>query len=94
MIALKYVPSKLQLADFFTKAQTREQHQLNMLKLNALDPPFHLEFEGRVLNSISMIGLERYGTPWPWVPTDQGLSCPRQVGLTCQKTSRPISSLI
>jgi hypothetical protein len=33
------VPSELQLADFFTKAQTREQHRLHLLKLNALDPP-------------------------------------------------------
>ena len=38
-IALRYVPSKLQLADFFTKAQTREQQRLHMLKLNASDPP-------------------------------------------------------
>jgi hypothetical protein len=38
-IALQYVPSELQVADFFTKAQTREQHQLHMLKLNASDPP-------------------------------------------------------
>jgi hypothetical protein len=35
----QYVPSELQLADFFTKAQTREQHRLHLLKLNALDPP-------------------------------------------------------
>ena len=38
-IALQYVPSELQLADFFTKAQTREQHWLHLLKLNASDPP-------------------------------------------------------
>jgi hypothetical protein len=38
-IALQYVPSELQVADFFTKAQTREQHRLHMLKLNASDPP-------------------------------------------------------
>jgi hypothetical protein len=37
-IALQYVPSELQLADFFTKAQTREQ-RLHLLKLNASDPP-------------------------------------------------------
>jgi len=29
----------LQLADFFTKAQTRELHRLHLLKLNASDPP-------------------------------------------------------
>ena len=38
-IALQYVPSELQLADFFTKAQTREQHRLHLIKLNASDPP-------------------------------------------------------
>jgi hypothetical protein len=38
-IALQYVPSELQVADFFTKAQTREQHRLHLLKLNASDPP-------------------------------------------------------
>ena len=38
-IALQYVPSELQLAYFFTKAQTREQHRLHLLKLNASDPP-------------------------------------------------------
>ena len=39
-IDLQYVPSELQLADFFTKAQTREQHRLHLLKLNASNPPF------------------------------------------------------
>jgi hypothetical protein len=38
-IALQYVPSELQLADFFTKAQTREQHRLHLLKLNVSAPP-------------------------------------------------------
>ena len=38
-IALRYVPSELQLADFFTKAQTREQHRLHLIKLNASGPP-------------------------------------------------------
>jgi hypothetical protein len=38
-IALQYVPSKLQLIDFFTKAQTREQHWLHLLKLSVSDPP-------------------------------------------------------
>jgi len=28
-ISLQYVPSELQLADFFTKAQTQEQHRLH-----------------------------------------------------------------
>jgi len=38
-IDLQYVPSELQLADFFTKAQTRAQHQFHLIKLNASDPP-------------------------------------------------------
>lgn len=38
-IALHYVPSELQVADFFTKAQTREHHRLHLLKLNVVDPP-------------------------------------------------------
>jgi len=33
-IDLQYVPSELQLADFFTKAQIQEHHQLHLLKLN------------------------------------------------------------
>jgi hypothetical protein len=37
-IALQHVPSEMQVADFFTKAQTREQHRLNLFKLNASDP--------------------------------------------------------
>jgi hypothetical protein len=39
-IDLQYVPSELQLADFFTKAQTRAQHQFHLIKLNASNPPF------------------------------------------------------
>ena len=38
-IHLEYVPSELQLADFFTKAQTKEHHKLHVLKLNVSDPP-------------------------------------------------------
>jgi hypothetical protein len=38
-IDLKYVPSESQLADFFTKAQTRAQHQFHLFKLLS-DPPF------------------------------------------------------
>jgi hypothetical protein len=38
-ISLQYVPSELQLVDFFTKAQTREQHRLHLIKLNASNPP-------------------------------------------------------
>jgi hypothetical protein len=33
-VDLQYTPSELQLADFFTKAQTRDQHQLHVFKLN------------------------------------------------------------
>jgi hypothetical protein len=37
-IDLQYVPSEAQLVDFFTKAQTRAQHQFHLIKLNASDP--------------------------------------------------------
>ena len=47
-IALQYVPSELQLTDFFTKAQTREQHRLHLLKLNASDLPLSLSLKGGV----------------------------------------------
>jgi hypothetical protein len=39
MIALHYVPSELQLANFFTKAQTRAQHNFFLSKLSVVDPP-------------------------------------------------------
>jgi hypothetical protein len=39
VIALQYVPSELQLADFFTKAQTRAYHSFFLSKLNIVDPP-------------------------------------------------------
>ena len=39
IIVLQYVPSELQLADFFTKAQTRSQHWFFLSKLSALHPP-------------------------------------------------------
>uniref|UniRef100_A0ACD5TL51 Uncharacterized protein n=1 Tax=Avena sativa TaxID=4498 RepID=A0ACD5TL51_AVESA len=39
VIALQYVPSDLQLTDFFTKAQTRVQHHFLLSKLNVVDPP-------------------------------------------------------
>ena len=39
VIALQYVPSELQLADFFTKAQTRAQHGFHLSKLCVVDPP-------------------------------------------------------
>ena len=38
-IKLQYVPSELQVADFFTKAQTRDQHRVLTLKLSVSDPP-------------------------------------------------------
>jgi hypothetical protein len=37
-IDLQYVPSELQVADFFTKAQTKAQHHFHSSKLNASDP--------------------------------------------------------
>ena len=39
VVALQYVPSELQLADFFTKAQTRAQHRFHLSKLSVVDPP-------------------------------------------------------
>ncbi|WVZ97949.1 hypothetical protein U9M48_043445 [Paspalum notatum var. saurae] len=39
VVTLRYVPSELQLADFLTKAQTRDQHQFYLSKLSVFDPP-------------------------------------------------------
>jgi hypothetical protein len=39
VVALQYVPSELQLADFFTKARTRAYHQFYLSKLSVVDPP-------------------------------------------------------
>jgi hypothetical protein len=38
ILALQYVPSELQLADFFTKAQTRAHHGSFLSKLSVTDP--------------------------------------------------------
>jgi hypothetical protein len=39
VVTLQYVPSELQLADFFTKAQTHAHHQFYLSKLSVVDPP-------------------------------------------------------
>ena len=39
IVALQFVPSELQLADFFTKAQTQAQHSFFLSKLSVVDPP-------------------------------------------------------
>jgi hypothetical protein len=39
VIVLQYVPFELQLADFFTKTQTRAQHDFLLSKLSVVDPP-------------------------------------------------------
>jgi hypothetical protein len=39
VIAFQYVPSELQLTDFFTKAQTHAHHQFYLSKLSVVDPP-------------------------------------------------------
>jgi hypothetical protein len=39
VVALQYVTSELQLADFFKKAQTRAYHQFYLSKLSVVDPP-------------------------------------------------------
>jgi hypothetical protein len=37
--ALQYVPSELQLTDFFTKAQTHAHHQFYLSKFSVVNPP-------------------------------------------------------
>lgn len=39
VVDLQFVPSELQLADFFTKAQTRAHHGFYLSKLSVADPP-------------------------------------------------------
>jgi hypothetical protein len=39
VVALQYVPSELQLADFLTKAQTQAHHQFYLSKLSVVDSP-------------------------------------------------------
>lgn len=39
IIALQYVPSEIQVADFFIKTQTREQYRFYLSKLNVSDSP-------------------------------------------------------
>jgi hypothetical protein len=39
VVTLQYMPSELQLADFFTKAQTRAHHQFYLSKNSIVDPP-------------------------------------------------------
>ncbi|WVZ63777.1 hypothetical protein U9M48_013383 [Paspalum notatum var. saurae] len=42
VVTLRYVPSELQLADFFTKTQTRAQHSFYLSKLAVSERPFDL----------------------------------------------------
>jgi hypothetical protein len=39
VVVFQYVPSELQLTDFFTKAQTHAHHQFYLSKLSVVDPP-------------------------------------------------------
>jgi hypothetical protein len=39
VVTLQYVPSELQLTDFFMNAQTRAHHQFYLSKLSVVDPP-------------------------------------------------------
>ena len=39
VVSLHHVPSEVQLADFFTKAQTRAYHRFLLSKHNVVDPP-------------------------------------------------------
>ena len=38
-VSLHYLPTEVQVADFFTKAQTRDQHLFLLSKLKTFDPP-------------------------------------------------------
>jgi hypothetical protein len=38
VLALQYVPSEIQLADFFMKAWTHAHHQFHLSKLSVVDP--------------------------------------------------------
>jgi hypothetical protein len=58
------VPSDLQVADFFTKAQTREQYWLHLLKL-ALDPPLSPWVWGGVLSMSRPMDLIYFKPIWP-----------------------------
>ena len=37
-VSLHYLPNEVQVADFFTKTQTREQHLFLLSKLKTIDP--------------------------------------------------------
>jgi hypothetical protein len=72
-IDLQYVPSESQLVDFFTKAQTRAQHQFHLSNstLQILILHFHLEFEGggglrpiRPILLLRLVGLYIYCCPY------------------------------
>jgi hypothetical protein len=39
VVAIQYVPSELQLADFFTKALIHAHHQFYLSKLSIIDSP-------------------------------------------------------
>jgi hypothetical protein len=39
VVALQYVTSEFQLADFFMKAQTHAHYQFYLFKLSVVDPP-------------------------------------------------------
>jgi hypothetical protein len=39
VVTLQYIPSELQLTDFFTKIQTHAHHQFYLFKLSVIDPP-------------------------------------------------------
>ena len=39
IVSLHYLPTEVQVADFFTKAQTRDQHSFLLFKLKTFNPP-------------------------------------------------------
>ena len=39
IVSLHYIPTEVQVADVFTKAQTRDQYSFMLSKLKTFDPP-------------------------------------------------------
>jgi hypothetical protein len=69
ILALQYVPSELQLADFFMKAQTRVQHSFFLSKLSLLFLfPHSIRGSLHITHTCTCIGL--------WPPVNGSCSFP------------------
>ncbi|WVZ84521.1 hypothetical protein U9M48_031548 [Paspalum notatum var. saurae] len=55
VVTLRYVPSELQLADFFTKAQTRAQHSFSLFKLSVGLSVYIPSFTGVYISAYGLI---------------------------------------